>query len=58
MHLRIAGTLGVLVRAYRQSLLSLDQTELLLREIAASPDIWISARLCEQVLVSLGRPSS
>jgi predicted nucleic acid-binding protein len=51
--LRLCGTLGVLVRAYRKGLLTLDQVELLLREIAARPDIWISARLCEQVLASL-----
>jgi len=41
------------VRACRKDLLSLDQTELLIREIAARPDIWIAARLCEQVLASL-----
>jgi predicted nucleic acid-binding protein len=53
LQLRLCGTLGILVRAYRQDLLSLDQTELLIREIAARPDIWIAARLCEQVLASL-----
>jgi len=47
------GTLGILVRAHRQGLLSFDQAELLIREIAARPDIWIAARLCEQVLASL-----
>jgi predicted nucleic acid-binding protein len=51
--LRLCGTLGILVRAYRGGLLSLDQTELLIREIAAHPDIWIAAKLCEQVWVSL-----
>jgi len=29
------------------------QVELLIREIAARPDIWIGAGLCEQVLASL-----
>lgn len=53
--LRLRGTLGTLVQAYRQGLLSFDQTDLLIREIAARPDIWISARLCEQVLASLRR---
>jgi len=43
------------VRAYRKDLLSLDQVELLIREIAARPDIWIAARLCEQVLASLSK---
>jgi predicted nucleic acid-binding protein len=53
LKLRLCGTLGILVMAYRGGLLSLDQAELLIREIAVRPDIWISARLCEQVLVSL-----
>jgi predicted nucleic acid-binding protein len=55
--LRLFGTLGILVRAYRQNLLSFDQAELLIREIAPRPDIWIAARLCEQVLTSLHRSS-
>ena len=55
LKLRLCGTLGILVRAYRKDLLSLDQVELLIREIAARPDIWIAARLCEQVLASLSR---
>ncbi len=54
---RLCGTLGILVRAYRHGLLSFDQAELLVREIAARTDIWIAARLCEQVLASLHRPS-
>jgi hypothetical protein len=37
-------------------LLSFDRLELLLHEIAARPDIWIGARLCEQVLASLHPP--
>jgi len=58
LKLRVCGTLGVLVRAYRKGLISLDQAELQIREIAARPDIWIAARLCEQVLASLhGVPS-
>ncbi|MBN1656959.1 MAG: DUF3368 domain-containing protein [Anaerolineae bacterium] len=51
--LDLCGTLGILVRAYRAGLLSLDQVELLIHEIAARPDIWIATRLCEQVMASL-----
>ncbi len=51
--LPIRGTLGVLVAAYRQALITLPDTELLIQEIAARPDIWISAALCEQVRRSL-----
>ena len=53
LKLRLRGTLGVLVQAYRQGLLPFDQAELLIQEIAARPDIWIGARLCEQTLASL-----
>ena len=51
--LHVRGTIGTLVLAYRRDLLSFDRFELLLHEIAARPDIWIGARLCEQVLASL-----
>lgn len=53
--LRTYGTLGIIVRAYNQHLLSFREAELLLHEIASRPDIWIAARLCEQVLASLHR---
>jgi len=53
LKLHLCGTLGILVRAYREGLLSFAQVELLMREIAARPDIWIAAKLCEQVLASL-----
>lgn len=55
--LRVRGTLGVLTQAYHARLLSFPEIELLLREIAARPDIWISAKLCEQVLQALRQPS-
>ena len=51
--LQIKGTLGVLVEAFRAGLLSLDETELLLLEIAARPDIWISEKLCHQIIEQL-----
>jgi predicted nucleic acid-binding protein len=53
LKLRLRGTLGILVQAYRKGLLSFGQLDLLIREVAARPDIWIGARLCEQVLASL-----
>jgi len=51
--LRVKGTLGVLVQACRASILTLDEVELLVQQIAARPDIWIGARLCEEVLRAL-----
>ncbi len=53
LKLRVRGTLGTLVCAHHRDLLTLDQVELLIGEIAARPDIWIGAQLCAQVLASL-----
>jgi predicted nucleic acid-binding protein len=53
LKLRVTGTLGVVAQAHRSGILSLPDTELLLQEIAVRPDIWISARLCEQLLEAL-----
>jgi predicted nucleic acid-binding protein len=58
LKLRVLGTLGILIRAHRCALLSLDQVELLIDEIAARPDIWIGAKLCAQVLTSLRQSST
>jgi hypothetical protein len=41
------------VQAHREGLLALDEIELLLLTIAARPDIWISAKLCQQILENL-----
>ncbi|MFL6236240.1 MAG: DUF3368 domain-containing protein [Thermoanaerobaculia bacterium] len=51
--LQVKGTLGVLVEAFRAGLLSFEETELLLLEIAARPDIWISEQLCHQIIEQL-----
>lgn len=51
--LRLRGTLGVLVQAYRNGVLPFTHVELLMQEIAARSDIWISAKLCRRVLLSL-----
>jgi predicted nucleic acid-binding protein len=51
--LSVKGTVGVLVQAFREDRLSIDEIELLLLEIAARPDIWISERLCREVLTQL-----
>jgi uncharacterized protein len=50
---RVRGTLGVLAQACHAGILSLPEVELLIQEIAARPDIWISAKLCEQMLQAL-----
>lgn len=48
--LAVKGTVGLLVEAYRSKLLSISDLRLLFAEIAARPDIWISAKLCQQAL--------
>ncbi|MBN2006251.1 MAG: DUF3368 domain-containing protein [Anaerolineae bacterium] len=53
LRLPVRGTVGILAAAYQQRHLPFSQVEFLLQEIAARPDIWISARLCEQVLAGL-----
>ena len=53
LNLPLRGTLGILVQAYREQILTLAQTELLIREISARRDIWISEKLCEQVLSTM-----
>lgn len=53
LKLEVCGTLGVFVRSFRKGLLSLEQTELSIRELGARPDIWIGSKLCERVLASL-----
>ncbi len=51
--LPVKGTLGILIEAWRTGVLSLEEMEILILEIAARPDIWISERLCRQVLEQL-----
>jgi predicted nucleic acid-binding protein len=53
LKLPVRGTLGVLAQAYHTKILSFAEVELLIQEIAVRPDIWISARLCEQTLQGL-----
>jgi predicted nucleic acid-binding protein len=51
--LHLKGTLGIVAQACRQGMLSLEETEVLVEEIAARPDIWISEKLCRLVLEDL-----
>ena len=48
--LRVKGTLGVLVQAYRENLISLAEVNTLMEIIIAHDAIWISADLCREVL--------
>jgi len=53
--LQLRGTLGIIVKACQEKILTLGQTELLMHEISARRDIWISSKLCKQVLSELRR---
>jgi predicted nucleic acid-binding protein len=46
----VKGTLGVLLDAFRQKHLTLNELELLIHTVKIHPDIWISDILCDQVL--------
>jgi predicted nucleic acid-binding protein len=56
--LAVRGTLGVLAHARRAGRLTLQEVELLVLEIAARRDIWISEKLCQDVLSKLREESA
>ena len=51
--LTIKGTLGVLVQAYQQGVLPLDETQAIIETIRDRNDIWIAPGLCQRVLEKL-----
>jgi len=51
--LRIKGTLGIITMAYRKGIIPRQQAIYLLEEIKHRSDIWISSKLCDEVLESL-----
>ncbi len=48
--LPLKGTIGILIEAFRRGFLSQEEIELLVGEIQARPEFWISARLCDYAL--------
>ena len=48
--LPLKGTVGILLAAFRQRYLTLQEFELLIQSIKAQPDLWISASLCDSAL--------
>jgi predicted nucleic acid-binding protein len=49
----IKGTLGIIVSAYQQNLLTRQEAIDCVNALKSHPDIWISARLCDQVIRTL-----
>ncbi len=50
---RVKGTLGIIVQAYRTGLLTLDEAQTSIEAIIENDDIWIADGLCQQVLAKL-----
>jgi uncharacterized protein len=46
----VRGSMGILVEAFRQSLISADQLELNLTEMARRQDIWVNPALAQRLL--------
>jgi len=56
---KVRGTLGVLVQAYRAGLITADQLRLYFGQIEERTDIWISPALCRRLLQEiLGKRSN
>jgi predicted nucleic acid-binding protein len=48
--LPLKGTIGLLLESFRRGHLTLQEFELLIQDIQARPELWISERLCEGAL--------
>lgn len=51
--LKVKGTLGILVMAHRKGVLSYKELRYFFQQVKARRDIWISAKLCDEVLKEL-----
>lgn len=55
--LKVKGTLGVIISAYRSKLLSLDEVQIVFETIMKRNDIWIATGLCRSILTRLNNES-
>ena len=53
--LRVKGTVGILVEAYRRNMIGFEELKLFFEEIAKRRDIWISRELCKDVIRELSQ---
>jgi predicted nucleic acid-binding protein len=51
--LKVKGTLGIIVAAYRRQLLSHQEVEVVLQSILDRDDVWLSIELVKQIWASL-----
>ncbi|GAX62958.1 nucleic acid-binding protein [Candidatus Scalindua japonica] len=47
---KVKGTLGILLEAYRKDILLLEDLEYTIEQIKVRKDIWVSRKLCDDVL--------
>ncbi|MDI6735366.1 MAG: hypothetical protein QME42_04085 [bacterium] len=50
VNLKIKGSVGIIVEAYRRRYLTMDEFELLIKEIENRPELWISDEICDYIL--------
>ena len=55
---KVKGTLGVIVSAYQDHLLSHKEAISTIEALKIRPDVWLDADLCDQVIVSLEAATS
>lgn len=53
--LKVKGTLGIIVEAYRNELLSFDEVRIIFETIMKRNDIWIAEALCQNILARLNK---
>ncbi len=51
--LKIKGSLGILIQAYRGTLINLGQLRFYFIQIANRNDVWISPKLCDKLLENI-----
>jgi predicted nucleic acid-binding protein len=49
-NLAVKGTIGIMVHAYRNGLVTLEEMETIFEAIISIDDIWIAPRLCHEVI--------
>jgi len=54
-NLKIKGTVGIIVKAYRKGYLIIEELELLIEEIKNRPELWISEEICDYALWQVKR---
>lgn len=54
---KVKGTIGILMEAYKKGILPVEDLEYTIEQIKVRKDIWISKKLCDEVLEKIKDPS-